>query len=793
MSGRNRSLIGNCTRLTGLLMAVCLSPCFGHGPRRDTRTVEPLPVESVVRARYFGEFSPIAFSPDGKLLAYTVRENQKNTYADSQQFLRTGVPWYAEGADIYVLIISMDEAKNLTGGVGNNWLPTWSPDNHFLAFLSDRDGSGQAKLWIWDALKDRLRKVSDVAVRAVQIEWTPDSQRLLVTTLPSGSSPEEYLRKLSSSAFGEKSHTTVASSATVTIFRSGSAPSADGGISKSEPWNLDRERRDLAIIEVASGRSTFLVTDRRIDKYLLSPDASKIAFTTPKRFERSGSQQTVFDLVLIPLPSGTERVLASDISLDYDGAAFNWSPDGSMLSFHAGGTEERNFDCFVVDLQGGKPRDLTLFPPGGPALYKASPPIWDTGGHIYFIHDGSLWRASVDGAKAVEIGQIPGREIREVVQNYQQLLWLPEDSTSAVVLARDEARHQDAFYKIDLTNGTITRLSQEGQCLTCAEQDRFTATTSDGRQVAYFAEDAEHAPDLWLSDAGFRRPRRITQLNPQFAKYDMGTARLIDWMSADGERLQGALLLPAGYREGTRYPLIVYVYGGHALSDYFGHFGTAGRGPFNMQLLATRGYAVLLPDSPQHAEGTAMADLTKTVLPGVNKAIELGIADPKHIGVMGQSNGGFSTLSLIVQTKRFKAAIDLDGFGDLIGLYGGMDSEGAAFGTALERVFDPMGGTPWEFRDRYIENSPVFYLDRVETPLLIVHGEHDTYVPPFLADEVFVGLRRLGREVEYAKYHDSGHDPVIWSYANQLDLCKRMITWFDKYLKSDWPTSPSLR
>jgi dipeptidyl aminopeptidase/acylaminoacyl peptidase len=201
-------------------------------------------------------------------------------------------------------------------------------------------------------------------------------------------------------------------------------------------------------------------------------------------------------------------------------------------------------------------------------------------------------------------------------------------------------------------------------------------------------------------------------------------------------------------------------------------------------LLATRGYAVLLPDSPQHV-GTSMLDLAKSVLAGVNRVVDMGIADSARLGVMGQSNGGYSTLSLIVQTKRFKAALEMDGPGNLVGLYGAMDSQGAAFGTALERVFDAMGGTPWEFRDRYIENSPVFYLDRIETPLLVVHGENDNYVPSFLAAEVFVGLRRLGRQVEYARYQGSGHDPAVWSYPNQLDLCNRMIAWFNQYLKPD--------
>jgi dipeptidyl aminopeptidase/acylaminoacyl peptidase len=98
-----------------------------------------------------------------------------------------------------------------------------------------------------------------------------------------------------------------------------------------------------------------------------------------------------------------------------------------------------------------------------------------------------------------------------------------------------------------------------------------------------------------------------------------------------------------------------------------------------------------------------------------------------------------------------------------------------------------MGGTPWQFRERYIENSPIFYLDRIETPLFIVNGSADTVVPSFLGDQVFVGLRRLGKEVVYAKYDGEGHSVNGWKYANQLDFTRRMIAWFDKYLKPAQP------
>jgi dipeptidyl aminopeptidase/acylaminoacyl peptidase len=258
---------------------------------------------------------------------------------------------------------------------------------------------------------------------------------------------------------------------------------------------------------------------------------------------------------------------------------------------------------------------------------------------------------------------------------------------------------------------------------------------------------------------------------------------LIDWLSDDGERLHGALLLPSDYQEGKRYPLVVWVYAGELSSNSLDRFGLVPLRPVNGQLLATRGYAVLLPDSPQH-EGTAMADLEKTVLSGVNKVIEMGIADPERLGVMGHSNGGYSTLALIVQTMRFKAAVEMDGTANLVDLYAEMGKDGTAYGTGmLEHGQDAMGGTPWQFRERYIENSPIFYLDRVETPLLIVQATGDPVVATFHGDQIFVALQRLGKEVEYATYEDEGHFPA--SYGNRLDLLNRMLAWFNKYLKAE--------
>jgi dipeptidyl aminopeptidase/acylaminoacyl peptidase len=179
-----------------------------------------------------------------------------------------------------------------------------------------------------------------------------------------------------------------------------------------------------------------------------------------------------------------------------------------------------------------------------------------------------------------------------------------------------------------------------------------------------------------------------------------------------------------------------------------------------------------------------MSDIAAAVLPGIDKVIELGIADPDRVGVTGHSYGGYSTLSLIVQSTRFKAAVSSAGPADLVAGFGEMAPDGGAFGVGWSETGQGlMGGTPWQYHDRYVENSPITYLDRVQTPLLIVQGGIDRTVPPWQADAVFVGLRRLGKEVVYAKYEGEDHWEGTWGHANAVDYWKRVIAWFDGHLK----------
>jgi len=183
-----------------------------------------------------------------------------------------------------------------------------------------------------------------------------------------------------------------------------------------------------------------------------------------------------------------------------------------------------------------------------------------------------------------------------------------------------------------------------------------------------------------------------------------------------------------------------------------------------------------------------MQDLAKTVLPAVDKTIEMGIADPDRLGVMGASYGGYSTLALIVQTERFKAAVMDVGFGSLTSMYGALLKNGNALGTSwAEEGQGRMGGPPWQFPERYVQNSPAFFLNKIETPLLISQGGMD--VSPFQADEIFVGLRRLGKRVVYVRYEYEGHG--VEHPSNRIDYWNRILEWFASNLRPAAQQQPS--
>lgn len=737
----------------------------------------PLPVEATLNYNSLHYGLGASFSPDGQWVAFSVLRSslEGGSSKDSQYPCVRNPLLRGSVGDILVTNVTTGVTTVVGGGGSYNLSPVWSPDGRYVAFASNRGARNRLELWTWEAKSDTLRRVSETDIFPRQLLWTPDSRHVITIGVSAASSAIEK----SGCQITPRADSDRSAAASVTSYesrhksRGTDAPSSDA-------WSLDIFLGDLLMVNLA-GQSKILDHGDRINTFHLSPDGTRVAFTTWNRFERAGSQQILHDLDTVSLATGRRSVLAKDIRLSFNGS-FSWSPDSSRLAYQSDGLLEEKHDCYVVSVleSSAAPHKIGGFPQEK-ARTTLSAPVWSPdGNNLYAVVDDGVWRASSEGGQASKVADVPGHHlVRLITQG--GLLWSLDGGRSAVVVTDDEVARQDGFYRVDLLTGQATVLLENGQLFWGPDVDGYLKVAPDGRGFLYSAQDATQPVDLWIEDGSLNNPRRLTRLNPQYDGYQFGTKRFIHWLSLDGQMLTGLLLLPTGYEEGKKYPMIVNVYGG--VSSRYDDFGFMDHAPINAHLLTTRGYVVFMPDAPQHL-GAPMLDLAKTVLPGINRVIEMGVADPKRLGIMGHSYGGYSVLSLLVQTPRFGAAVMVDGFGDLISAYGQMDAQGAAFQTSVsEHGQGLMGATPWESRDKYVENSPVFYLDRIETPLLIAHGSKDTVVAAFLGDEVFVGMRRLGKEAAYLKYAGEDHSPSYWSDANRLDFCNRVIAWFDGHLR----------
>jgi len=754
----------------------------------------PLPVRDALM-----EFAltpaPISLSSDNQWIAFTINDPNRTSFVSDkrhQWISVSGTPPGFIGCDIWLTNIKTGETRNLTQGRGSSWAPVWSPDGEYLAFFSDR--GGVAHLWIWGKSSRTFRSLSALTVYTYQglttSRWTADSKKVLLSVLPEKTTIEQAAALTVGVPQSETRDKTAEKGSSVKVFTSAAVSKDSASIGTAQSANasdtyVNGYVADLALVDVAGGSVRRLVRSQKPCGYWPSPDGSHVAFTNVK----NGARGPIYDLVTISLSDAGKQILAKDLQQGYLGLAVSWSPDSRTLSYASyeatSGAPGRG-ECYLVSVSGGEPRRITNVPSLGFSQSHRAP-LWDSAGrYFYLLASNSVWRISSADGIASELARIPYRTITDIVTSTEAgRLWSPDAGRSLIVSTLDPESRRVGFSRVNALTGEVTTLVEENKVYGGNNTLLVTAVASPASQTfVYVAEDAAHGPDFWAADADFRNAHRLTHINPQFDKYLMGTAHLIEWRGVNGQRLRGALLLPAGYEAGKRYPLIVETYPEEAFATHVNLFGFKSNGAVNSvnnkQLLATRGYAVLMADCKTRV-GSHMQDIAKSVLPGVDKVIEMGVADPERLGLMGHSHGGYSVLSLIVQTTRFKAAIDWAGPANLMAMYGQMDPDGRDHWQKWTEVFGAkVGGTPWEFRERYVENSPVFHFDKVQTPLLIVWGAADNVTPSLLGDEIFVGLRRLGKEVEYAKY--DGEDHGFRNSPNEIDYCSRMIAWFDKWL-----------
>jgi dipeptidyl aminopeptidase/acylaminoacyl peptidase len=310
----------------------------------------------------------------------------------------------------------------------------------------------------------------------------------------------------------------------------------------------------------------------------------------------------------------------------------------------------------------------------------------------------------------------------------------------------------------------------------------FIAKAADEDRVLFTRERYDEFPDLWISNGEVENPVRLSDANPQIADFAWGTAELVEWSSADGIPLQGVLIKPGHYKPGRRYPVLVYFY--RLFSDRLNVFNepVVNHRP-SFPLYASNGYAIFLPDI-RFEVGQPGFSATKCLVPGVQKLIDMGIADPDAIGLHGHSWGGYQTAFVITQTDIFAAAIAGAPVANMTSAYSGIRWEtGLARQFQYEKSQSRIGGSLWERRELYIENSPVFFADRINTPLLIEFGDEDGAVPWTQGIELYLACRRLGKNCIMLQYGGEPHH--LKKYANKLDYSIKMKQFFDHYLRGE--------
>ena len=406
---------------------------------------------------------------------------------------------------------------------------------------------------------------------------------------------------------------------------------------------------------------------------------------------------------------------------------------------------------------------------------------WTDDDHAVLIYDKyDIWQFDTQSGDAVKLtdGRDENRIFRIRNLDPDRETFAPDEEL--LLEMYHDLNKNYGFYRGRIGRRDVTRLLEDDV------KYSFVAKAEKNDRILFTVERYDTFPNLWIAEnKRFRNTRKITDLYDDLTKrFAWGHAELISWLNVDGKEVQGILIYPGNYERGKRYPVLVYYYErfSQRLHD-FNHPYTNHRPVFAQY--ASDGYAVFLPDIWFDVPLPGYS-ATKNLVPGVQKLVEMGIADPQAIGLHGHSWSGYLTAHVITQTDIFAAAVAGAPVSNMTSAYSGI-----RWGTGLARQFQyeqaqsRLGVNMYENRKPYIENSPVFFADRINTPLLIQFGDKDEAVPWEQGIELYLALRRLEKDAVFLQYHDEPHH--LQKYANRLDYAIKMKEYFDFYLKGLTP------
>jgi len=533
--------------------------------------------------------------------------------------------------------------------------------------------------------------------------------------------------------------------------------------------------------------------DSGVYSFSWSSDGTKIACLQPdpKTVEERKVQKDSGDIICVDQDMKMNHVHIIDVSTgktrkltkgEFSVDSLSWSPDGEAIVFSARPSPKIsdmfNADIYTVSLKDGFIQKI-VERDGADAS-----PVWSPDGKsIAFVSmDGRLewianWYICVVSAE--------GGKIQNISQRFDGFItsctW-SADSQSLYFPGNKGVTTQ--LFTVAVENGELKQMTSG---LRVYRNFSFSGARD---MVAFLVSESTTPAEVYVSAMQSFEPRRLTRTNPHLDSLLLGNTEVIQWQSFDGLDIEGLLIKPVGFEPGKRYPLLTYVHGGpsakfgKSFSPQIGGSSPVQGESYPLHVLAGEGFAILLPNprgSYGYGEQFRMANVGdwgggdyRDIMAGVDHVIEMGIADPGRLGIMGRSYGGYMTSWIITQTSRFKAASLGAGMANLISFYGQTDIPGY-----MEYYFK---GSPWTTREEYEKRSPITHAMNVQTPTLIEHGERDARVPLPQAREFYRALKKKGVPVEFIIYPRQGHsvrEPLF-----QRDMMRRNLRWFIRWLKS---------
>jgi dipeptidyl aminopeptidase/acylaminoacyl peptidase len=526
-----------------------------------------------------------------------------------------------------------------------------------------------------------------------------------------------------------------------------------------------------------------------------SPDGRHIAFTMsdPKTEEEEKNDKGKNDFRWVDENLKMARLYVIPVQKDANGkreprklttgnyqvGQFDWAPDGSRIAFSHSRSPVANdwttADVSVVDVASANvtvfantpaAEDAPLYSPDGKSIaliVSDNPPRWAQSGTIQIFPAGGgqpkALMASFDGQPGVAGWSSDGKRI-----------YFSEAKGTGTQI-----------YVLDVAANRIDEIKTTPAVLSAIDLNR-TGTT-----FGFVRQTSDTPPDVYTASVNEFTPVQITRVNAGLQMPAVGRTEVIRWKSKDGKDIEGLLTYPAGYQTGQRVPLILNIHGGPA--GVFVQTFIGGRGSYPLATFASRGYAILRPN-PRGSSGYGVEFRRantkdwgfgdyQDLMTGVDRVIEMGVADPERLGVMGWSYGGFMTSWIVTQTNRFKAASAGAPVTNLMSFNGTADIPSF--------IPDYFGGQFWEILDLYQKHSPIFNVKSVTTPTMIQHGEADVRVPISQGYEFYNALKVKGVPTRMLVLPRQPHGPN--EPKMQLAAMNANLEWFEKHIGAKAQTS----